>query len=842
MGAEVFDDVAFYYVACALLVTVLVPLTLYLVYRDVSELLHTPTVSKNGSEGFLNMNKTIKTRSFKEKYLNWKGLLLVAAWGLLVYLLLLLPTMQTMGFATFEPYSILGVDLDASNATIRKAYRKLSLVYHPDKNTENKEEAAQKFQLVAKAYAALTDPRVKANMQKYGNPDGFKGFSMTYALPTFLASKDNEVYVLLGYLFLFLIIPSVIFLVWYKKSSQYHDSGVHHESLAYFLRIATEELNPVEMWEHVATAAEFSKMYPIDSRIKEVNRLMQLLNRKLVPITNEKLFPVLYTNVLLGAYRTGVPVEGEGTKKDLEFILSKSHALFRIFFEIGKANRFFNLVIGAITNMQILTQGSSNGRFLEQLPNIEEEESKLLEPLNIKSIDRFIIHDKEVIKSTLKWSEEKYNETYAAALCFPSLFSQTRVHVPGAEEITTNDILQFDITMHRRNVQEIVENEKENDLVEKMTEDQKKEHAKKKQEAIAAKNKLVTEKLKKEFSVDTSIVRKKDMTPEEKEDYERKVQNAVSNFDVVDHDAILMKQQDAQLAPYVISKRFPIPRRETWYVILCILKPNGDQIIIDSKTVTSFDKDYLVRFVMKAPVNEGVYAYQVYIMSDSYLDTNVFHRIFTKIYEPATVQNLKKEKLLEQRMASLKNEKKDEIKDGKKKDSKKSGDNKKSTSTGSALLDAMAAEADAAVVEDEDEDDEEVIKARLLEGIEKELAEEDDDEEDEEVEEEQVEEEGKWYYLGAASFMEMVINIVVLSILGFFVFNWLESKGYWQKYFMPPINTFILRISPHLKKAYKVIEPSVGPIIKQILLGWDWLIHWQKLIIVSETPNVDLEF
>ena len=53
-------------------------------------------------------------------------------------------------------YEVLGVDPDASDADIKRAYRKLSLKYHPDKNPGN-EEANRKFQEVAKAYEVLSD-------------------------------------------------------------------------------------------------------------------------------------------------------------------------------------------------------------------------------------------------------------------------------------------------------------------------------------------------------------------------------------------------------------------------------------------------------------------------------------------------------------------------------------------------------------------------------------------------------------------------------------------------------------------------------------------------------------
>ncbi|MCI5166885.1 MAG: J domain-containing protein, partial [Candidatus Electrothrix sp. GM3_4] len=54
-----------------------------------------------------------------------------------------------------EYYKILGVKKTTSAAEIKKAYRKLALKYHPDKNPDNK-EAESKFKQISEAYAVLS--------------------------------------------------------------------------------------------------------------------------------------------------------------------------------------------------------------------------------------------------------------------------------------------------------------------------------------------------------------------------------------------------------------------------------------------------------------------------------------------------------------------------------------------------------------------------------------------------------------------------------------------------------------------------------------------------------------
>ncbi|MFH1186852.1 MAG: DnaJ C-terminal domain-containing protein [Candidatus Levyibacteriota bacterium] len=64
-------------------------------------------------------------------------------------------------------YKILGVNKSASQEEIKKAYRKLAVQYHPDKNRTK--EAELKFKEVSKAYEALSDPQKRQTYDQFGS-------------------------------------------------------------------------------------------------------------------------------------------------------------------------------------------------------------------------------------------------------------------------------------------------------------------------------------------------------------------------------------------------------------------------------------------------------------------------------------------------------------------------------------------------------------------------------------------------------------------------------------------------------------------------------------------------
>lgn len=74
-------------------------------------------------------------------------------------------------------YKVLGLSVSATENDIKKAYRKLAIKWHPDKNPDDPEGAAEKFKLIGEAYEVLSDPKTRSDYDMSRNGGGFGGSS-----------------------------------------------------------------------------------------------------------------------------------------------------------------------------------------------------------------------------------------------------------------------------------------------------------------------------------------------------------------------------------------------------------------------------------------------------------------------------------------------------------------------------------------------------------------------------------------------------------------------------------------------------------------------------------------
>src|ERR1044072_9049052 len=89
-------------------------------------------------------------------------------------------------------YAVLGVPRTAADGAIKRAYRKLAMTYHPDRNNGSK-DAEEKFKEITEAYDVLRDPDKRAAYDRFGEAGlpgagaaGFHHVDLSAALNIFM--------------------------------------------------------------------------------------------------------------------------------------------------------------------------------------------------------------------------------------------------------------------------------------------------------------------------------------------------------------------------------------------------------------------------------------------------------------------------------------------------------------------------------------------------------------------------------------------------------------------------------------------------------------------------------
>ncbi|XP_005185645.1 translocation protein SEC63 homolog [Musca domestica] len=254
-------------------------------------------------------------------------LALVLGWALLIFLAYRVSQFD-YEMASFDPFEILKVEPTASKAEIKKAYHKLSLVLHPDKETGDEKA----FMMLSKAYQALTDEVAKGNYEKYGNPDGPGAMSFGIALPSWIVEKENSVWVLGLYGLIFMVaLPSVVGMWWYRSIRYSGDKVLLDTTQMYFYFIhKTPHMLLKRALMVLAASLEFDKRH--NSQVVERqsdNEEVPALIRQL-PNLNEKCkeHPLcrmysIKARAILHAHLSRLPLNPETLEKDRQFIVKK---------------------------------------------------------------------------------------------------------------------------------------------------------------------------------------------------------------------------------------------------------------------------------------------------------------------------------------------------------------------------------------------------------------------------------------------------------------------------------------------------------------------------------------
>ncbi|KAE8124560.1 hypothetical protein FH972_019431 [Carpinus fangiana] len=211
----------------------------------------------------------------------YSNLTLILLWVIVIVLVYYIKNMNCE-VQVFEPFSILELKPGASDSEIKKAYRKLSIQYHPDKNPD---PVAHNYfvEYISKAYQALTDPISRENFEKYGHPDGRQGFQVGIALPQFLLDIDGASggILLLWIVGVCILLPLVIAVVYLSRSSKYTGNYVMHQTLSAYYYLMKPSLSPSKVMDVFVRAAEYMEIPVRRTDNEPLQKLFMLVRSEL---------------------------------------------------------------------------------------------------------------------------------------------------------------------------------------------------------------------------------------------------------------------------------------------------------------------------------------------------------------------------------------------------------------------------------------------------------------------------------------------------------------------------------------------------------------------------------
>jgi len=460
-----YDDSAFYFVALSFITIYLVP-SWYSIIKKVNAALFASdedigAVSRTSAEKekAADLKKTrrgLKTLNSSGFIVNFVLTVLFS----IIFVWLYLSVQSNGEVNSFDPFSILGIDTAAELKEIKKAYKKKSLKFHPDKNPNNPAAEAM-FMMVAKAYEALTDPVAKDNWEKYGNPDGKQSLAVSIGLPEFLLHTDNRNLVLLTYLIVMVIV--IPFAVWsyYSNSSKYGEKDVMYDSYAWFHHNLSDHTLIKNLPEVLAGSAEFRERNMAKSQAdkEEIGKiLVKVKSHMQKPSYNHPV--VIKGNVLLHAHLTRqTDVLSDASQADLKNVLKLSSSLVDAMISVCKNQEALKSALNCIKFGQFITQGmwvkDSELLQVSHFTQTEAGHCSKGKP-STKTIRQYIDIPNESKKGLRDFTDEQKEDVYKCCEILPDMTVESQVYVDDDEDdkVYEGDLCTVAVKLTRNNLKD----------------------------------------------------------------------------------------------------------------------------------------------------------------------------------------------------------------------------------------------------------------------------------------------------------------------------------------------------------------------------------------------------
>lgn len=402
------------------------------------------------------------------------------------WLLLILLTYKVSQFdyemSNFDPFEILGVPLGSSKGDIKKAYFKLSLVLHPDKETGDEKA----FVRLTKAYRALTDDEARKNWEKYGNPDGPGAMSFGIALPSWIVEKENSVWVLGLYALVFMVALPIAVGTWWYRSIRFSGDKVLLDTtqLYFYFFHKTPNMALKRVIMILAASLEFDKRHntQVPERPTDNEEVPSLI--KLLPHLNEKCKEVplcrnysVKARAMIHAHLSRLPLNPNTLEKDRQFIIKKCPYLVNEM--VSVVNQLIMLAyagrisgqklppIETIENCMKLAPMVIQGLWefkspLLQLPHLTEDHLKYFvnKKRYIKSVQQFAKLSTDESRSLLRdLTDQEYENVVRVLGKMPLIDFSIRCEVVDDENsnvVTAGAIVTVTVNLLRRSMKELI--------------------------------------------------------------------------------------------------------------------------------------------------------------------------------------------------------------------------------------------------------------------------------------------------------------------------------------------------------------------------------------------------
>jgi len=353
----------------------------------------------------------------------------------------------------FDPFDILEVVSEATGGQIKRAYRKLSLVYHPDKNPDDP-LAASRFIQITKAYQALTDDVAKRNWEKYGNPDGPQTTKVGIGLPRFLLQKENNLMILCAFFFLLLFIVPMTFICYYQRTKNFAANGVMIETLQFLGCYVNESTRLKACPELLAACAESRNMATRPTDNEDIQKLAAgtVIEHKRRSFT----LPVIMKNQYLvwAHMQRRHQLMSPNLLSDCHELLRHSMKTTQAMIEIACMREWFATAQAMIDFRRCLVQGLDvKSSQLLQIPHFTAETVELCRAgKGVTMLAEFLALDASERKSLLKMEPEQLLDVEAFCAYVGQVELKAVIEVEDEQEIVVGDVATVTVQLTRKNL------------------------------------------------------------------------------------------------------------------------------------------------------------------------------------------------------------------------------------------------------------------------------------------------------------------------------------------------------------------------------------------------------